>query len=221
MAQLECKGLTIAFEDRTLYEDLSFSVDKGDYIFILGSNGAGKTTLVKTLLGLRKPSSGTITIDDRLREKGIGYLPQQKSMQRDFPASVMEVVTSACSGKRAERREQALGALDRLGVKDLSAKSFSDLSGGQQQRVLLARALCAAGGMLLLDEPVAGLDHQTTREFYAMIRDLNKNDDMTILMISHDIEAARRYATHILHISTEPEFMTRSEFFEHMEDLHD
>ncbi len=221
MAQLECKGLTIAFEDRTLYEDLSFAIDAGDYVFILGSNGAGKTTLVKTLLGLRKPQGGEISIDDKLKEKGIGYLPQQKVMQRDFPASVMEVVTSACSGKRAQRREQALNALDRLSVKDLSEKSFMELSGGQQQRVLLARALCAAGGMLLLDEPVAGLDHTTTSEFYSMIKDLNKNDGITILMISHDIEAARRYATHILYISSEPEFMTAKKFFEHMEEINE
>ncbi len=218
MAQLECKDLTIAFEDRTLYENLSFEVNSGDYVFVLGSNGAGKTTLVKTLLGLRKPTRGSIIIDDKLKEKGIGYLPQQKSMQRDFPASVMEVVTSACGGNRHERREQALAALDRLKVRELSAKSFSELSGGQQQRVLLARALCAAGGMLLLDEPVSGLDHTTTAEFYSMIRELNKEDGMTILMISHDIDAARRYGSHVLYISSEPRFMTAKRFFAQWEE---
>ncbi len=208
MSKLVCKDLTIGYEDKTLFAGFNCEINAGDYVFVVGSNGAGKTTLVRTLLGLRAPLSGSVEIDAELKAKGIGYLPQAKSIQKDFPASVKEVVMSGCKGDRKSRETQALDALKRLNVDDLYKRSFSELSGGQQQRVLLARALCAAGGLLLLDEPVASLDAETTEDFYNLIADLNENDGITIIMISHDNAAVAEYASHVLHICENPHYET-------------
>lgn len=215
MSKLVCKDLTIGYEDKTLFAGFNCEINAGDYVFVVGSNGAGKTTLIRTLLGLKAPLSGTVEIDEELRAKGIGYLPQSKIMQKDFPASVREVVLSACKGSRKEREAQAKEALERLSVYDLYKRSFSELSGGQQQRVLLARALCAAGGLLLLDEPVASLDAETTEEFYSLIADLNQNDGMTIVMISHDNAAIDKYASHVMHICANPHYESRFSYMGH------
>ncbi len=219
MALISCKNLTIGFEDRILYRDLSFDINEGDYLFVIGENGAGKTTLMKTLLGLKKLLGGEIQVSDGLKLTDIGYLPQQTAVQRDFPASVLEIVISGFAGKNgirpfysAKQRKTALENIDKLGISDIRNKCYRELSGGQQQRVLLARTLCAASKVLLLDEPVAGLDPYVTEEFYELIRKLNQ-EGITIIMISHDIPAARKYATHVLHITDEPSFMTKDQYF--------
>ena len=206
MPQLECKNLTLGYGTKIIIENLSFSVNKGDYLCILGENGSGKTTLMKTLLHLLKPLSGTFTTGDGLLPDEISYLPQQTDVQRDFPASVREIVLSGCQsrcGKRPfynkEEKQLAAAAMEKLGISHLAKKCYRELSGGQQQRTLLARALCAAQKMLLLDEPVTGLDPAATEEMYTLIQQLNK-DGITIIMISHDTEAALKYASHILHI---------------------
>ncbi len=206
MAQLECKNLTLGYGTKTVIENLSFSVNKGDYLCIVGENGSGKTTLMKTILRLLKPLSGSISTGDGLLPDEISYLPQQTDVQRDFPASVREIVLSGCQsrcGRRPfyikEEKELAAAAMEKLGITDLAKKCYRELSGGQQQRTLIARALCAAQKMLLLDEPVTGLDPAATEEMYSLINQLNK-DGITIIMISHDIEAALRHATHVLHI---------------------
>lgn len=206
MAQLKCINLTLGYNSKVILENLNFEVIKGDYLCILGENGSGKTTLMKTLLHLLKPISGTIQTGDGLLPDEIGYLPQQTEVQRDFPASVKEIVLSGCQsrcGKRPwyNKEEKAFSEkiMEQLEITNLSKKCYRELSGGQQQRVLLARALCATQKMILLDEPTTGLDPQATEEMYSLIKKLNENG-ITIIMISHDVEAALKYAKHILHI---------------------
>lgn len=221
MAQITCKNLTLGYENRAIQENLNFSINAGDYLCIVGENGSGKSTLMKTLLHLQPPISGTIELGDGLRKNEIGYLPQQTLVQRDFPASVKEIVLSGCQGRcgwrpfyNKEDKEIARKAMEKMMIQDLQDRCYRELSGGQQQRVLLARALCAAKKILLLDEPVSGLDPKVTAEMYQLIEDLNKKDEITIIMISHDIEAAVRYATHILHIGEHCLFGTKKQYLE-------
>lgn len=221
MAQITCKNLTLGYENRAIQENLNFSINTGDYLCIVGENGSGKSTLMKTLLHLQPPISGTIELGDGLRKNEIGYLPQQTLVQRDFPASVKEIVLSGCQGRcgwrpfyNKEDKEIARKAMEKMMIQDLQDRCYRELSGGQQQRVLLARALCAAKKILLLDEPVSGLDPKVTAEMYQLIQDLNKKDGITIIMISHDIEAAVRYATHILHIGEHCFFGTKKQYLE-------
>ncbi len=218
MALLTVQNLSLGYDSQTLLKDLNFSVDAGDYLCIVGENGSGKTTLMKTLLHLQKPISGEILTGDGLKTNEIGYLPQQTVVQKDFPASVREIVLSGCQGRCGLRpfynkaeKTLALKNMERMDIVPLANRCYRDLSGGQQQRVLLARALCAAERILLLDEPVSGLDPKVTTEMYSLISKLNK-DGVTIIMISHDISAAVRYATHILHIGASVFFGTRDEY---------
>ena len=221
MAQITCKNLTLGYENRAIQENLNFSINAGDYLCIVGENGSGKSTLMKTLLHLQPPISGTIELGDGLHKNEIGYLPQQTLVQRDFPASVKEIVLSGCQGRcgwrpfyNKEDKEIARKAMEKMMIQDLQNRCYRELSGGQQQRVLLARALCAAKKILLLDEPVSGLDPKVTAEMYQLIEDLNKKDEITIIMISHDIEAAVRYATHILHIGEHCFFGSKKQYLE-------
>ena len=206
MALITCRDLALGYESHAILEHLNFSVNAGDYLCIVGENGSGKSTLMRTLLGLQRPLGGTIAFGDGMRRDEIGYLPQQTAIQRDFPATVREIVLSGCQarvGKRPfyGRAEKALAGenLARMGMSAFKDRCYRELSGGQQQRVLLARALCAAQKLLLLDEPVAGLDPKVTAEMYALIEQLNQ-EGVTLIMISHDLAAAVRYATHILHV---------------------
>lgn len=218
MALLSCKNLTVGYDGQAVISNLSFSINQGDYLCIVGENGSGKSTLMKTLLNLKSPMSGEIITDEGLRKNEIGYLPQQTVVQKDFPASVREIVISGCAGKKGfhpfySKEDKALAAenMEKMGITDLASRCYRELSGGQQQRVLLARALCAAKKMLLLDEPVSGLDPKVTAEMYSLISNLNKQG-FTIIMISHDINAALTYATHILHIGKEVFFATKEEY---------
>lgn len=218
MSQIICRDLSLGYEKRAVAEHINFTVNKGDYLCVLGENGSGKSTLIKTLLGLTKPLSGEIAFGDRLSAKEIGYLPQQTLTQRDFPASVWEIVLSGCLNRSGFRpfyskleKEIAQENIELLGISNLAGKCYRELSGGQQQRVLLARALCATRKMLLLDEPVAGLDPMATAEMYEVIDTLNKKHGITIIMVSHDILAAVPYASHILHLSNQPLFFGTKE----------
>ena len=207
MAILTCDNLSFAYDGTTVLDDVSFRLGAGDYLCIVGENGSGKSTLIKGLLGLKAPDSGAIRFGEGLKPAEIGYLPQQTSIQRDFPASVYEVVLSGCLnslGPRLrygkEERERAMSNMERMGIEDMKDRSYQALSGGQQQRVLLARALCATKKLLLLDEPVTGLDPIATGEMYNLIKLVNLCDNITVIMVSHDIHEAVRYATHILHL---------------------
>ncbi len=212
-ALLICSNLSFDYDGVTILRNISFTVEDGDYLCILGENGAGKSTLIKGLLGLKSPCGGTVAIGGGVSRAQIGYMPQQTRIQRDFPASVMEVVLSGCLnalGFRpfygAAEKKRAARNMELLGLTDLQRRCYRDLSGGQQQRVLLARALCAADRLLLLDEPAAGLDPLVTNELYQLIHRINTELGITIIMVSHDIRAALKYARHVLHIRPEQYF---------------
>ena len=207
MALITCKDLAFSYSGDTVLSGVNFAVNAGDYLCIVGENGSGKSTLMRGLLGLKEPSAGTITYGDGLKPNEIGYLPQQTDMQRDFPASVFEVALSGrlnSLGRRffyskADRAETERN-LERIGMLELKNRCYQELSGGQQQRVLLARALGATSKLLLLDEPVAGLDPVATVDMYNILKLINLCDGVTVVMVSHDVNAALRYATHILQL---------------------
>ncbi len=218
MALLTAQNLKLGYEGKTVVDGLKFTVNSGDYLCIVGENGSGKTTLMKTILHLNTPLSGKIETGEGLKSSEIGYLPQQTEVQRDFPASVWEIVLSGNLGHCGLRpfytkkeKAAAKDSIEKMGITELSKRCYRELSGGQQQRVLLARALCATTKMLLLDEPVSGLDPSVTAEMYDLIYKLNK-DGITVIMISHDIDAALKYATHILQIGKDIFFGTRDEY---------
>ena len=189
MALIAMKDVTIAFEGVVAVDRVSFAVDPGDYLVIVGENGSGKSTLMRAMLGLVKPRSGRIAYGDGLVKNRIGYLPQQTAAQRDFPASVEEVALSGCVNRRN---------LELLDAWKYRKRSYRTLSGGQQQRALLARALCATDALLLLDEPVTGLDPAAAAEFYDVIRNLNRGHGVAVVMVSHDLGGAMRDANKVL-----------------------
>ncbi len=219
MAQLICRNLSLGYDGKEIINNLSFFVHAGEYLCIIGENGSGKTTLMKTLLGLHKPIGGTVEMGDGLRQNEIGYLPQQTVVQKDFPASVYEIVLSGCQGRcgsrpfySKEEKTLAREAMEKMNISQLHKRCYRELSGGQQQRVLLARALCATGKLLLLDEPVSGLDPKVTLEMYQLIEELNQKDGITVIMISHDLHAAITYASHILYIGKEIFYGTKDTY---------
>lgn len=215
MALITCENLSLAYEGHIIVSGLNLQIDAGCYLCIVGENGSGKSTLMKTLLGLKNPHSGKIIYDKSFDKKKVGYLPQQTEVQRDFPASVREIVLSGCTGFRPfytkHDRDKAQKNMKKLGIDTLANRCYRELSGGQQQRVLLARALCAADKLLILDEPSAGLDPMVTADMYKTINDINKKERITVIMVSHDIEQAVSYATHILHISEKPLFFGKTD----------
>ena len=218
---IRCEHLSLGYDGREIVRDLTFDVCAGDYLCIVGENGSGKTTLMKTLLGLQSPMSGEIIPADGFKQSQIGYLPQQTEVQKDFPASVWEIVLSGFGGRQGlrpfyskEEKQLARDNIEKMGLSALTRRCYRDLSGGQQQRVLLARALCATQTMLLLDEPVSGLDPKVTAEMYRLIDGLHRNDGITVVMISHDIEAAVKYADHVLHVGQTVFFGTRDEYLQ-------
>ena len=221
MALITCKDLSLAYDNITVAEKINFTVNSGEYICVVGENGSGKTTLMRALLGLHKTKLGSITLSEGLKPNQIGYLPQQSQSQRDFPASVKEVILSGFVGSMGLRpfytkqeRARAEKIAERLELTAVLNRSYSELSGGQQQRVLLARALCATGKLLLLDEPAASLDNHIADKLYQTISQLNKEDGIAVIMISHDLSAAVQYADKILHIGATPTFYEKAEYLE-------
>lgn len=207
MAQLICRNVAVGYGSKVVLHNIDFEVHAGNYICIAGENGSGKTTLMKTILGLQKPLKGEIHLGDGLHANEIGYLPQQTVLQKDFPASVLEIVLSGFQGTcgirpfyNRKERKRAQKALQEVGMDRFSRNCYRELSGGQQQRVLLARALCATKKMMVLDEPVSGLDPKAAADMYRTIYRLNRQYGITILMISHDLDLAKRYATHVLRV---------------------
>ena len=203
---ITCSHVDFGYENQDAVMDLTIEIDEGDYFCVVGVNGSGKSTLVKGLLGLVKPTGGSLVVSEELKQTGIGYLPQQTSAQKDFPATVYEVVLSGALGLignrpfyRRQEKEMALSAMEKLGISDLRHRCYREMSGGQQQRALIARALCAARKMLILDEPVTGLDPSAIQEFYSLVRELNR-DGVTIFMVTHDVANAVSQADKILHL---------------------
>lgn len=208
MAILTCKNASFGYDGEVVLSGIDFTLCGGEYMCILGENGAGKSTLVKGILGLISPVTGEIEFGEGLRACEVGYLPQQTQVQKSFPASVLEVVLSGRINSMGMRpfynrkdREDAVKKLELMGMKGMERRSFQELSGGQKQRVLLARAMCAAGRLILLDEPVSGLDPAATTDLYELIADINKNMGMTVIMVSHDTQAAVKYESHIMQLS--------------------
>ncbi len=202
-----CRDVSLGYEGQSVLTHLNLCVKSGDYLCIVGDNGSGKSTLLRGLLGLLPPQSGEIYRAPELEQGAVGYLPQQTKAQRDFPATVLEVALSGCLNRRsfrffysAAQKSEALMNLGKLGVLELKDASYRDLSGGQQQRVLLARALCAASRLLILDEPVTGLDPAAAQDLYKTLSYLNRKEGMAILMVTHDLRPALRSAGTVLHI---------------------
>lgn len=217
MPLLTCKNLCINYDNFKAVVDANFSINTGDYVCVVGENGSGKSTLIKTIVGLMKPKSGEIIFGKDSSPDKVGYLPQQTAVQRDFPASVFEVVISGCLNKkgifpffRKKEKQIANDNIAKLGIKHLKHKCYRELSGGQQQRVLLARALCATQNLLFLDEPVSGLDPLVTAEMYSIIKKLNKDFGVTIIMVTHDIPMAVQNAKKILHMDNKVLFFGTS-----------
>lgn len=223
MALIEVKNAALGYDGKIVLDNLNFEVNSGDYLCIIGENGSGKSTLMRTILGLKSPLGGEIIFDDGLKKNEIGYLPQQTVVQRDFPASVWEIVLSGCLNKcglkpfyTKENKALAKKNMERMNITSLAKRCYRELSGGQQQRVLLARALCATEKILLLDEPVSGLDPKVTAEMYDLIQELNEQG-LTIIMISHDMQAALKYASHILHVGANTFFGTKQDYLKEAE----
>ena len=201
-----CRDASLGYEGQSVLAHLDLTIRAGDYLCIVGDNGSGKSTLLRGLLGLLSPQSGEILRAPELRQGAVGYLPQQTRAQRDFPATVYEVVLSGCLNQKglrffytAAEKSKALMNLGKLGVLELKDRCYRELSGGQQQRVLLSRALCAAGELLILDEPVTGLDPEAAHDMYRTLEYLNRTEGIAIVMVTHDLQNALKYATHILH----------------------
>ena len=224
MSYFSLNKIGFSYEGKVVLEDIHFSMEKGDYLCIVGENGAGKSTLLKGILGLKKPNEGEIILGDGLKRQDIGYLPQQTEAQKDFPASVYEVVESGCLNKlslfpfyRKEDKKRVEDALRFLNIENLRKSCYRELSGGQQQRVLLARALCAGSKLLILDEPVAGLDPKAQTELYDLIDRLNKELKITIIMVSHDVREIVQRAKHILHLAHKQLFFGEAEKYRESE----
>lgn len=210
---ISCDHAALGYDNQTVIPDLSFEIFPGDYVSIVGENGSGKSTLMKTMLGLIHPLKGEIRINCSKGSGCIGYLPQMSEMQRDFPATVREVVMTGLLGHKGwwpfftkKEKQQAAEVLTKLHIENLAGRSYRELSGGQQQRVLLARSLLAAHEILMLDEPITGLDPAAAAELYETLRELNRNDGMTIIMVTHDINSAVVNSSKILHIAGETAF---------------
>ncbi len=219
MSLIQAEKVALAYDTVPVATDIDFVVETGNYLCIVGENGSGKSTLVKAILGLHPVFAGKLTVSDEARRGGIGYLPQHTPAQRDFPASVREIVRSGCLRRagmrpflRASDKQLAEDAMVRMGIDHLAEKCYRELSGGQQQRVLLARAFCATGPLIVLDEPIAGLDPLAMTEMYRMIADLNR-EGVAVIMVSHDVAAAVNYATHILHIGKTGHFFGKTEHY--------
>ena len=222
MALLNINDLSLGYESQVILSHLNFVVNAKDYLCIVGENGSGKTTLLRTLVNLQKPLGGEILFGENLKQYEIGYLPQQTIVQKDFPASVEEIVLSGCQNKmgrksfyQVEEKKKAEESMEKMNILSLRKKCYRELSGGQQQRVLLARALCATTKLLLLDEPVAGLDPTATEDMYHLIDELNK-EGITIIMISHDLSSAMKYASHVLSIGENIFFGTKEDYLKNI-----
>ena len=207
MTVIKAENLSLSYDKNKVVTNLDFEIEQGAYLCIVGENGSGKSTLVKAIMGLKKPSGGKLFVHEHAKAPFAGYLPQQTEAQKDFPASVYEVVISGCLGGKGlfgfyskADKAKAEDCMKKTGVYDLKNKCYRNLSGGQQQRVLLARALCSAKNMLLLDEPASALDPVSSEEMYKTVKRLNEENGMTVVMVSHDIEAAVKYSSHILHL---------------------
>jgi zinc transport system ATP-binding protein len=204
---ISCRDAAFGYDGHIVVKDLNLSVNAGDYLCVIGENGSGKSTLIKGLLGLISPIRGSVTISGEIKRSQTGYLSQQAAAQKDFPAGVGEIVLSGNIGGMGLRpfyshteKLRAEENMERLLITDLKNRCYRELSGGQQRRVLIARALCAARKLLVLDEPASGLDPGITAKVYGLLEKINAETGITIIMVSHDIDAAKKYAHSIINL---------------------
>ncbi len=212
MSIVKLTNVSLGYNSNKVISNLSFIINEGEYVYIIGENGVGKSTLIKGILGLMKPSSGTIKYNG-IEQKEIGYLPQLSTSMQNFPASVHEVVLSGTLNSRGvlptyskQNKELVEKVLKQLNINNLKHKSFKELSGGQQRRVLLARAMCSTAKVLIMDEPITGLDPKASKDFYELVYKLNKEHKITTIVVSHDIKAALKYADKVLHLTAKEYF---------------
>lgn len=224
MSQLECKDLCLCYNRNRVVENLSFSLEQGDFLSIIGENGSGKSTLLKGILGMKRPEKGIITLENELPDLGIGYLPQHEEIPEEFPATVKEIVLSGFLKNKPfglfyskSQKEQAKKIMKELEIDSLEGVGFSTLSGGQKQRVLLARAFAAAHSLLILDEPITGLDPLVSNELYRLITKRNKESHLTVIMVSHDLERALGVSNKILHLGNGQHFFGTVEAYRQSE----
>lgn len=213
MPLIEFKDLCIGYEHKVIIKNINLEINDGEYVCVFGDNGVGKTTFLKTILGLIPPLSGSIIIEDTFNKKEVGYLPQRMQLKPEFPASCFEIVLSGCVNRlkiwpfyRKSHRDLAIEKMKLLGVANLKDKPFRVLSGGQQQRILLARALCATDRLLILDEPFTGLDYHAAKSLYDLLEKINKQLNVTIIVVSHFMEDILAYSTKVVHLSKEEVF---------------
>jgi len=208
MKILSCVQVCVKYESALALKDCSFELDAGNFLGVFGENGSGKSTLLKSIAGLVKPNSGSIEFHD-IKKNDIGYMAQQTQVQKDFPASVYEVVLSGTLCRHSKfyfygknDKKQADKSLELLGIEQLKRKSIQELSGGQRQRVLLARMLCAEAKLLLLDEPMTGLDAASSKQMCSILKDINSKGT-TIIMVSHDVEGTSGLCDKVLRLGGE------------------
>ena len=217
MNLIETKNLSFSYQGKeNTLKNINIQIKQGTFTCIVGENGSGKSTLLKCILGLNKGYTGEI-----IKENYIGYLPQKTEIQTHFPASIEEIVLSGTISNnprsifyKKEDKILSENIMKKLGIYEIRKKCFADLSGGQQQRVLIARSLCGTKNLIILDEPTNGLDPEICKQIYELLDELKKNDNITILMVSHDIERALNYADEVIKIENgEVKFVgTPSEF---------
>jgi zinc transport system ATP-binding protein len=214
---IACRDAAFGYDGYAVISALNFTVEPGDYLCIVGKNGSGKSTLVKGLLRLLDPLQGSVTFYGEFKRGAVGYLPQQIAVQKDFPAGAFEIILSGAAGRMglrpfysAKEKQRSRDIMEQLGIGDLRDRCFRELSGGQQRRVLIGRALCASSEAFVLDEPTAGLDPAASSELYALLQRINREMGVTIIMVSHDIGAAERHATKILHLQNKQCFFGAS-----------
>ena len=202
MQVVNIDNVSYRFNSTLVLENISFTVDKGDFVGIIGPNGAGKTTLFRSMLGLLEDYQGRITFfgEDIRKNRNIlqkiGYIPQKNSTDQGFPATVEEIVSLGITGRRPSKNK-INHAIETVGLFDQKTKRIGELSGGQQQRVLIAKALANEPELLILDEPVTGIDLKTQNKFYVLLKKLNEENKITIIWASHDLDAVKKLANKI------------------------
>ncbi|MFB3096910.1 MAG: metal ABC transporter ATP-binding protein [Nitrosopumilaceae archaeon] len=202
MKLVDIKNLTVDFDRILALQDVNFSVSKGDFLGIIGPNGAGKTTLFSCMLGLTQNFKGEIKFFDKNIRKSkqyltkVGYVPQKPVFEKNFPATVKEVVKMGLR-KHSDKDDKVDSTLQQVWIHELGLRRIGELSGGQLQRVFIAKALVNDPQILILDEPVTGIDSQSKELFYEILRGLNKNENLTIIWSSHDLEAVAKLANKV------------------------
>lgn len=221
---IRLENINFAYDSKTVLKNVDLEIKRGTFMGLVGPNGGGKTTIIKILLGLLKPDSGKVYINNQPIDKfkdwnKIGFVSQKaNTFNKGFPATVFEVVSMGLTAKlgylkffNKASKKQVLHAIDQVGMSDFAYRNIGDLSGGQQQRVFIARALVSEPDLLILDEPTVGIDFKNVERFYELLHKLNTEQNITLLLVTHDTGAMTNYATNIVCLNQTMHFHGRSE----------